>query len=499
MKHTFIFKYAPSAIIYIFILCISSLKAQNFTRIESVAGLSILEENNGVSIADYNRDGYLDVFVVALGKDEDGIAKSHSRLFKNNNDGTFIDVTEASGLRIDLFPVNEQEGVFKNLEGVKYGAFWGDYDNDGFPDLFLTNIYKIYLFHNEGNGTFQDITTQAGFQKNSTCLNTGATWFDYNKDGFLDLYISDWNGCDSNKLYENNGDGTFSNVTNLFGTLENKQSFMSVPFDFNSDGWLDLYVVNDNATKKNDLFINQNGTSFIEQASTYGLDHAGDDMGIAIGDYNNDGFFDIHVTAINISPLFLNKGNNTFNNAAPELGVELTGWAWDTVFSDFDLDGDEDLFIVNGFDFGGNSTENNIYFENFHANGEPKFIDSSSKTNLEALTISMGAGIFDFDNDGDLDILVTNADRPSYLYENKTTDLALPDKDLHWFKVSLQGTTSNRDAIGTTLSITTDQKTLHRYYSGKGFLSQNLKPVHFGLGTATEIQELKITWYFRTG
>ncbi len=495
MKNILTLRNLLFSLVFIFTITYSSLEAQVFNRIESVAGLSILEENNGVAIADYNKDGYLDIFVVAAGKDENGVAKSHSRLFKNNNNGTFTDTTEASGLLLDLFPLEKDGTTYdKIFEGVKHGAFWGDYDNDGYPDLFMTNVYQIYLFHNEGNGTFKDVTGQAGLTKDSSCINTCATWFDYNKDGYLDLYISDWKSCDSNSFYTNNGDGTFTNQIDLFGNTEHKNSLMSIPFDFNNDGWLDLYLANDVINKTNDLFINQKGTGFTEESNKYGLDHARNDMGIAFGDYNNDGFFDMYITDVLLNPLLTNKGDNTFIDLAEAQGVKSGGWSWDAVFRDFDLDGDEDLLVLNGFEYKGHSSEKNLYFQNLHANGNAKFIDKSGSSNLGDLTISVGAGVFDFDNDGDLDIFVTNSDRPSYFYENKTTDFTYKSQNLHWLKVSLEGTVSNRDAVGTKLTLKTNKSTLVRYYTGKGFLSQNSLPVHFGLADATQILELKITW-----
>ncbi len=488
-----ILKYCFLISIYSCLLTVNFLNAQTFERVETVSGLGVLEKNNGVAVADYDGDNDLDLFVVARAKDENGVASSHSRLFRNNNDGTFADVTDGSGL-VNLFPSTEVAETFAGLAGYKNGASWGDYDNDGFPDLFLTNTTKIQLFHNEKNGTFIEVTEEAGFQKYNGCLNTSATWFDYNKDGLLDMYLSVWSTTCSNKLYKNNGNGTFSDVSNLFQGSVNKLSYQSVPFDFNNDGFLDLYVANDYSSQTNDLFINDKGTGFKEQAILYGLDHAKDDMGIAIGDYNNDGLFDIFITAIEENALFANTVGNKFVNVAFDLGVKKAGWAWDVSFSDFDLDGDEDLFVVNGFAYNGSSSDNNKYFENLFANGENKFIDSSTKTRLGELAISVGEAVFDYDNDGDLDVLVTNNDKKSFFYENKITDFTNPKKDLNWLKVSLQGTTSNRDAIGAKVAVKTNKGLLYRYYSGVGFLSQSLKPVHFGLGAANEILELKITW-----
>ncbi|AXP82190.1 ASPIC and UnbV [Mariniflexile rhizosphaerae] len=484
-------------ILFCFLFSLNNhLKAQSFSRIETFANLNKLEENNGVAIADYNKDGYPDLFVVAALKDENGVDKSHSRLYKNNNDGTFLDITESAGLLKDFFPVTDP-GITPEeaLKGAKFGAFWGDYDNDGFPDLFLTNIYKLYLFHNKGDGTFEDVTKQAGILETSECVYTDATWFDYNKDGLLDLYVSDWAGCNSNSFYVNNGNGTFTNKIELFADTGNKHSFMSLPFDFNNDGWQDLYVANDVPGQTCDLFINQNGKGFTEETESYGLHFNQNAMGLALGDYNLDGYFDLYITNIDKNVLFENNGKNTYYNETSTVqGVKYTEWAWDAVFADFDLDADEDLFVVNGFNYKSNGAEKNIYFQNLHANGGSKFINKSEASNLGDLTISVGAGVFDFDNDGDLDVFVTNSDRPSYFYENKTTDFTNKNENLHWLKISLEGTISNRDAIGTKIQVKTDKNTLIRYFTGKGFLSQNSVPVHFGLANATKIEALKITW-----
>ncbi|WP_308991143.1 FG-GAP-like repeat-containing protein [Mariniflexile litorale] len=470
------------------------LQAQTFERVESFVGLNTLEDNNGVSVADYDQDGDLDIFVVAKAQDEDSKETTHSKLFTNNNNGTFTDVTNASGL-INLFSITELTDATSALSGFKFGAFWGDYDNDGFPDLFLTNTSKISLFHNEADGTFKDVTSDAGFQQYGGCVNNGVTWFDYNNDGFLDIYISDWETeCGGNRLYKNNGNGTFVNVSDIFQSVVNKHSYQSVPFDFNNDGWLDLYIANDFASETNDLFINNNGVSFTEEAANYGLGHSKDDMGIAIGDYNNDGLFDFFVTSISANVLYSNNGGVKYTEQAETLGVSNTYWSWDVNFSDFDLDRDEDLFILNGFEFGGSSKQNNVYFENLSNNGRVRFVDSSNKTGLGALTLSVAEAVFDFDNDGDLDIFVTNGDRSPFFYENKVNDFIESNDNLHWFKVKLEGTTSNRDAIGTKVSIKTTGGSLHRYYTGKGFLSQSLKPIHFGLGNDVQVLELKIIW-----
>ncbi|NMH88383.1 FG-GAP-like repeat-containing protein [Flavivirga algicola] len=461
--------------------------AQTFHRSEVNAGLGILSENNGVAVADYDGDHDLDLFVVAKAKDNNSKEISKSRLFRNKGNGQFEDVTEISGL-VNLFPFSETADLFSGLDGIKYGASWGDYDNDGFPDIFFTHSFKIQLFHNQGDGTFVERTVEAGFEKYNACRNTSATWFDVNNDGFLDIYISDWGACTNNSFYINNGDGTFENVTDQFGDDNTKLSYMSVPFDFNDDGWMDLYVANDK-NDPNELFINSIGTSFEERASDYRVNNFGDDMGISVNDYNNDGLFDFFVTNIGENILLTNQGNSTFIDVAIGENISSTGWAWDVNFADFDLDGDEDLFVVNGF----SATEYNAYFKNLLVEGGTGFSDITEQVNLKDLTKSVGSTPFDYDNDGDLDLFITNTDRESFFYENDIIN-GEPSASSHWFKVVLQGTTSNRNAIGTRLTITTNQGTLHRYYTGLGFLSQSLLPVHFGLGEATSILELRIQW-----
>lgn len=473
----------------------NSLTAQfTFVHKGSLAGFGDLKENNGVSVADYDGDLDLDVFVVAKGYDDQGNPETISRLFRNNNNGTFTDVTEESGLT-GLLTAEEVPSTFDNYDGLagkKYGAFWGDYDNDGDPDMFFTHLAKVQLFRNNGDGTFSDVTEAAGILKINNCGNTVATWFDYNNDRFLDIYISDWRYCE-NTLYKNNGDGTFTNVTTTSGiqTLPALPSFVPFPFDFNNDGFLDLYLTND-LSKPNDLFINLSGNSFEEKAEDYGLNSAGDDMGMTMGDFNNDGHFDIFITAIDENFLLTNNGDNTFTDKAAENSVDNSGWGWGATFADFDLDGDEDLMVVNGYDYPtqNRSAEVNFYYENRYNQGESNFISNVTNGVVE-LAISVEALDFDYDNDGDLDLFVTNSDRRSSFYHNNTLE---DNNSLNWFKVQLEGTLSNRDAIGTILTLTTGLGDVKRYYTGVGFLGQSLKPVHFGLNDQTEITELKIEW-----
>lgn len=478
-----------------FLLLPLFLNSQNFVHIEDIAGLSILEDNNGVAVADYNGDNLLDLFVVAKSVDQDGIERTHSRLFRNNNNGSFTDVTNESGLSNLLTEDYSLDNVYYIFTGPKAGVQWGDYNNDGFPDLFFTNTFKISLYHNNGDGTFQNITESAGFDLSNSCQYAGATWFDFDNDGYLDIYVSEWGDCNSNIFYKNNGDGTFTDVTVQTNLLEttSRHSFMSFPYDFNNDGFMDLYVNND-FNEPNYLYINQNGASFVEQAASYGLDNMIDDMGLAFGDYDLDGFFDIYITGRQEASLLKTNNGTDYTDVASENGAFNSGWAWATIFADFDLDTDEDLFVANGYDIGPNGDEYNFYYENETGVNESAFSNQTINVGLYDSTSSLCAIDFDFDNDGDLDLFLSNSDRNSYLYENKLLNYNDPEPTLNWFQVLFEGTLSNRDAIGAEVEIVTNNGTFKRYHSGVGFLGQSLKPLHFGLNQENEILEITINW-----
>ncbi|RKR15059.1 putative secreted protein (Por secretion system target) [Maribacter vaceletii] len=486
------FKKCYSFLIVIVVLLLNvNIQAQTFERIEGVSGFELLNKNSGVAVADYDGDLDLDIFVVANDADEEGKPNTLSRLYRNNNDGSFTDVTAEAGFR-DLLSLEDVGRTFFGLRGYKFGASWGDYDNDGFPDLFFTHLKKIQLFRNQGDGTFLDVTNDASLPVNNDCNNTGATWVDYNNDGFLDLFVSDWKGsCGGNSLYKNNGDGTFTDASEESGirSLPNLESFTMFPYDFNSDGWLDFYICND-LDNANRLFINNEGVNFSEQANSYGLDSMLDNMGITIGDIENDGDFDFFTTGINENDLLVNQGSNSFSEMADAFNVKNTDWAWGTKFADFDLDGDEDLVIVNGFMNVGNQP--NYYFKNLFKENGNSFQNISEELGLNEESISVEVVDFDYDFDGDLDLFITNTDRGPFFYENKIINQN--EGNLNWLQVKLEGTTSNKDALGTKLIVDTDEGRIIRYYNGVGFLSQSLKPVHFGLNQSNLISELTIEW-----
>ncbi|MEM6699152.1 MAG: FG-GAP-like repeat-containing protein, partial [Bacteroidota bacterium] len=483
------------AIIYsaLAILCIHfNLQAQTFERIEIDAKLHQISHNMGVAVADYDRDNDLDLFVMAKNDYANTQPNTWSRLFQNNNDGTFTDVTLAAGFG----ELHDKDLTDPGWElGVKMGASWGDYDNDGYPDLFLTNYLGFQLFHNEGDGTFQEVTEEAGFPKIDSCYNYTALWWDFDRDSYLDLFVPNWKGCVRNKFYRNNGDGTFTEraeAINLVGTEEG--SLMSVPIDANEDGLWDIYIAND--FSENELFIQNADGTFTNKAPEYTVDYNGNDMGIAIGDYNNDGAFDVYVTNISENRLMTPAGKERYQNLAEEKNVFNTYWGWDTRFADFDLDGDEDLFVLNGYEsdfFFYRLLKENFYFKNLLMEGEETFQDHSIESQVHENANSISMAVFDYDNDGDQDVFVANTDSPPFFYENKIIDRS-KEVTSNWINIRLEGTVSNRDGLGSQLKLWSGGAVQHRLYYGAAFLSQSLQAVHFGLGEAQVIDSLEIIW-----
>ncbi|MFD1063814.1 FG-GAP-like repeat-containing protein [Winogradskyella litorisediminis] len=476
--------------------CLSQiLNAQTFSRVEDNVGLDILEENNGVAVADYDGDNDLDIFVVAKAPDDENAPKTLSRLFRNNNDGSFTDVTEVAGFSDLLLPA-EAGADFDGLDGQKNGASWGDYNNDGHPDLFLTYSFKVQLWRNLGNGTFANITSIAGFDDLNSCRNMSATWFDYNNDGLLDIYINDYNTCGSNQLYKNNGNNSFTNVTVDTGLQapinSNLASYSSLPFDFDLDGNMDLLAPN-HLLQTNDLFLNASG-AFSNSAAAYGVNTTNGETGITIGDYNNDGFFDFLVTGVDNNALYTNDGDNTFTENSASLGISNTQWSKLARFADFDLDGDEDIFFANGFETVSRGAEQNKYFSNLNTQGSNMFQDVSSALGLDENSVSVEAIDFDYDNDGDIDLLVTNSNGKIFLYENLLLNYDDVSSAKNYFKLNLQGSTSNRNAVGASVKLSTPARTLIRYNSGVGFLSQSQQALYFGLDDDTVINSIEITW-----
>jgi len=479
-------------ILYFFLLStLCFAQGAVFEKNESSFDLTALSHNTGVAIADYDNDGDLDFFIVGKRDDDLSNPTTWSRLYSNNNDGSFSDVSLEAGLSI----IHDKDIEDPGWElGVKMGASWGDYNNDGNKDLLLTNYKGVQLFKNLGDGSFEESTIESGLPEIDSCYNYTALWWDFNKDRYLDLFIPNWKGCTRNKYYQNNGDETFTERAeelNLTGSQFG--SLMSIPIDVNKDDRWDLFIANDFGI--NELFIQNPDGSFTDQAQEYGVDTYGNDMGMAIGDYDNNGEYDIYVTNIGENRLF-NFNGSSYDNIAEEENVLGAFWAWDTRFVDFDLDGDEDLFVVNGYELDNQSFPNqkqNFYFENQLIQGEATFQDASILAGVYENTNSLSMGVFDFDYDGDHDVLMTNTNAQPIFYENKIIDQE-PDENINWVNIHLEGTVSNRDGLGTYIDVWTQGQKQTRFHYGAGFLAQHQQPVHFGLGSAIMIDSIIVKW-----
>lgn len=486
MKHIYI------PLLFLGLLSFRRAASQAFTHMEALAHLDSISNNNGVAVADYDRDGDLDLFFTGILNFDPSDKKTWNHLMQNQGNGAFEDVTVAAGFGSQYI----NEGL-KAERGEKMGASWGDYDNDGFPDLFLANSRENQLYHNEGDGTFKDVTALAGVAGCNVCYSATGLWWDHDRDGDLDLYVSNLNT--TNVMYENKGAGTFVDVTEAKGLGGgNTITWSSVAFDAGKDGFLDLLNVND--TQQKVFFENRSGLNYNEAALAYRINNLGAGMGVTIGDANNDGLFDIFITNIYNhlpNPLFMATGPRRFKDEAAKWGVENTGWGWGTHFLDFDHDGDEDLAAVNGPIDKVNQVSQpdiaNFFFKNLLKEGETRFEDWSAASGTDGLAKSKGLEVFDYDNDGDLDMAVANMLEPAYFFRNETLHNE-QSANKNWLQIKLEGTVSNRDAFGTTVKIRIGEQWLYRFHHGAAIFGQSIKPVHFGLAGATVIDEIRFTW-----
>jgi hypothetical protein len=468
------------------------IAAQDFTPAAAAAHLDAVVNTNGVAVADYDQDGDLDIFFTGLLNFDPSDTKTWNHLMRNNGMGVFDDVTVEAGFGIQYI----NEGL-KAARGEKMGASWGDYDNDGYPDIFLANSRENQLYHNEGNGTFRDVTAQAGVAGCNVCYSATGLWWDHDRDGDLDLYVSNLNT--TNVMYQNNGNGTFSDITASTGLSGGSTiTWSSVAFDAGKDGFLDLLNVND--TQAKEFFENRTGQRYNEAALAYRLDNKGAGMGVAIGDCNNDGLFDIYITNIFYhlaNPLFVDTGNRRYKDQAKEWGVDNTGWGWGTQFLDFDHDGDEDLAAVNGPIDKVNQVIQpdipNLFFKNRLIEGENRFEDWSIASGTNGLAKGKGLETFDYDGDGDLDMVVANMQEAAYLFKNETLEKGQAETK-NWLQINLEGVASNRNAFGTTVKIRIGNQWYHRFHHGAAIFGQSIKPVHFGIGAATLVDEIRFTW-----
>jgi hypothetical protein len=506
-----------------------------FEDIAERAGVQFVVENSptpekyqpetmpaGVALFDYDGDGLLDIYLVngaAMPSLVKTGPKYYNRLFHNNGNGTFTDVTEHAGVA----------GA-----GYGMGAAVGDYDNDGRPDLFVANVNGNQLFHNNGDGTFTDVTAKAGV---SGALHNGrkmwsiaAGWFDYNRDGLLDLFVVnyvDWdpryepacvglNGrgyCHpdsfpplTNTLYRNNGDGTFTDVSAETGISKVEGRGMGVAFaDYDNDGWPDIFVANDNSP--NLLFHNLGGKRFEEVGLQAGVAYNEDGnvlagMGVDFRDVNNDGLPDIWHTAIENEtfPLYLNSGKGAFTNAGePSRMANLTRLmsGWSNGIVDLDNDGWKDLVVARSnvmdnieqisrhFRY----AEPNSVFRNL-GNGQFEDVSATAGSDFTRAAPHRGLAYGDLDNDGRVDLVVTALGAPVSVLRNITVT------HNHWILLKLVGTKSNKMGIGAQIRVTTDdgRRLYNEATTSTGYAASSDPRVHFGLGNSRMIREIEIRW-----
>ena len=443
--------------------------------------ISELKDVNGVQVADYDLDGDLDVYVVSIHQFEQENPQTWSRLLRNDQENGFTDVTIES----KLFYNNHT--LRNGWMGDRMAASWGDYNNDGFPDLFLANNGEDELWRNDGKGAFINVTEKAGIKGCIDCYSSNGLWWDYDIDGDLDLFVSNWR--QKNRLHRNEGNGTFTDVSLLSGLGLQTRAFAGIPVYVNEDPFPDLYIVNDFGA--NIFFLNNGDGTFLEATATYGLEDDGDGMGVDICDFNNDGNFDIYVTniyAAHPNPFFVNNGDGKFINLAKELGIENTGWGWGARFFDADHDMDEDLYVVNGMSLTIGLGDKNFFFEN----REGFFWDVSADLGVNNEAEARGLEVFDFDMDGDLDMLVGNRQAPLSFYQNTWME-SNPDNS-NWIQIQLEGTTSNKNGVGSIVEINCEGRFYYRQHSGVNLFGQSIKPIHFGLAGHDQVDEIAVIW-----
>ena len=473
----------------------------------------------GVAFLDYDNDGWLDVLTLSGDRLDGAPPGTTNRLYKNNRDGTFTDVTQRSGL---------------TRTGWASAVTVGDYNNDGFDDLFVTYYGQNVLYRNNGDGTFTDVTEQAGLRQPEIRYGAGCTWLDYNRDGHLDLFVAcyldttlerlpnpgasgdcRWKGVPVNcgprglptgfvRLFRNNGDGTFTDVSRESGVNLATKSYpmTTVAADYDNDGWPDIYVACDSTPSW--LFRNQHDGTFRQEAlergialSEDGMEQAG--MGIATGDYDLDGHPDIFKTHFSddTNVLYRNDGKGYFTDVTLRagIGVETRYTGWGTGVADFDNDGWPDLFLVTGSVYPEVERTLPAYpyktprlvFRNL-GNGRFEELIEEAGPGIAAAHASRGCAFGDVDNDGDVDILVMNMNEPPSLLRNDVTG------DGHWLKVQLQGVKSNRSAIGARVTARYGTRTQSQDVTAQSsFYSANDRRLHFGLGPATSA-DLVVRW-----
>jgi len=463
----------------------------------------------------------MDVFVLGGRRLESTPPEASNRLYHNNRDSTFTDVTEQAGLKDS---------------GWANGVCVGDYDNDGFEDLFITYYGQNKLYRNNGNGTFTDVTKRAGLLHPVTRFSTGCTFVDYNRDGLLDLFVSNYLDFDMKNapkpsvdipfcnyervpvncgphahptsqqfLYRNNGDGTFTDVSKESGIakLRNSYGLTAVAFDVDEDGWQDIFVACDSSPSY--LLMNNHDGTFREEGLQRGVAVSGEGlelggMGVGVGDYELDGHLDIIKTHFmkEATGIYHNNGKGEFDDMTGPAGFSSgkTYISWGTGLVDFDNDGYPDILVVNGTVY----PELEHVYPKFEARnprliyrnqGNGTFVHMHRRDvgpDIDDRFMSRGCAFGDFDNDGDIDVLVMNRNAPPSLLRND----APPGN--HWIKIHLEGSRSNRSGIGARVLVRYDGKVQAQCVTSQAsYLSANDPRLHFGLGSSTLVS-VEVFW-----
>jgi hypothetical protein len=509
---------------YVDVAAKAGLTAKTVLRGHDTKDFLLSTTGGGIALFDYDNDGWVDIFIVnSWGLS--GFPKNHeptNRLYRNNRDGTFSDVTAKAGLL---------------RSGWGQGVCVGDYDNDGFMDLFITYYGKNLLYHNNGNGTFTDVTRESGLQQPDDHWNSGATFVDYNRDGYLDLFVSNYVGYQfglvlyetnpslvsaqspvlygvpslkgtKNILYYNNGDGTFTDVSERAGILKPEATYGFTPCvsDYDNDGWPDIYVADDSTPSL--LFKNKRDGTFDEMGLLAGVafDETGSaqgGMGVDAADYDGDGWLDILKTNFSgqTTSLYHNGGDGLFTDRTFPAGLagRTSSVKWGAGFMDFDNDGHPDIFIASGAIYppGLSDRERHpqrgddgkkILYRNLK-NGRFQDISERSGSGFLQSRCCRGAAFGDIFHTGTIDIIINNINDSPTLLRNQS---APPNS---WLLIKLVGTRTNRAAIGTRVVVETELgRQIQEVRSGGSFCSQSDLRLHFGLGHEREATRVIVKW-----
>ena len=436
-----------------------------FVDIGEEAGLTMEGQHHAVAIGDYDNDGDEDIYV--------GSKFAPNALYRNEGNMTFVEVGADAGVAD---------------EGFTNAAIWFDFDNDGDLDLATGNGYggssaapnRFYV--NQGDGTFVDMAEAWGLNSTLMCRSLHAA--DYDQDGFTDLYVVNINA--ENHFFKNTGGEGFVNVYQQTGTLDTGVGMGSIFFDYDNDGDQDLYLTHD-ANQTNKLYRNQGDGTFINLAFFAGLNYQGNCMGVDVADINHDGWLDLYITDLYPSAIFLKEGDGSFEDISVPSGTSDSGMTWGCVFFDYDHDTEWDLYIVNDYQFA--PLPNILY----RGNGDNTFTPvSEGNATLEHTYSDYGLAMGDLDNDGDLDLVIAT---PKSGTQPGIGLLRNDAAEGHWLQVKLEGTLSNRDAVGARATLYFDGKVrMDEVNIGQGYSGASTLDLHWGLATSTSVDSLVVDW-----